>query len=319
MEYFAFGETFIEEHKNSHNSPYKYNGKELDEESGLYYYGARYYDPRISIWASVDPLALYNPIFEDEFYFDGQHNGGVYNSGNLAPFIYCYQNPIKYIDPNGKQNIPLAIAGGLIFGGIELGSQLLSGKDWGQVDLADVGIETLKGVTIGFNPALAGVAEKTAIALKASVDYSIESKGRKDVFGFTGQEKSVGEVAYDAGADIIGGKISDFGIKKVGQMAEGSVKKMVKAETKAVAELANATIKYAKATKGGTNTATNAAKRAITRLDVANSAATLARKNTVRSQMIKSAVRSPAGDVVKGGTQNTMTDKIKDFFGIGKD
>lgn len=35
--------------------------------------------------------------------------------------------------------------------------------------------------------------------------------------------------------------------------------------------------------------------------------------------MTKAAVSSPAGDVVKGGTQNTITDKIKVFFGIGKD
>jgi RHS repeat-associated protein len=80
-EYFAFGETFIEEHKNSHNSPYKFNGKELDEESGLYYYGARYYDPRISIWASVDPLAEKFP--------------------NFNPYNYVMQNPLNLIDPTG--------------------------------------------------------------------------------------------------------------------------------------------------------------------------------------------------------------------------
>lgn len=48
----------------------------------------------------MDPLATYNPIFEDEFYFDGQHNGG-----NLNPYIYCCQNPIKYVDPNGGQKL----------------------------------------------------------------------------------------------------------------------------------------------------------------------------------------------------------------------
>jgi len=102
-EYFAFGETFIEEHKNSHNSPYKFNGKELDEESGLYYYGARYYDPRISIWASVDPLANFNPFMDDEHYIDGDHNGGVFNHYNQNVYGYCYQNPVRLIDPNGKQ------------------------------------------------------------------------------------------------------------------------------------------------------------------------------------------------------------------------
>jgi RHS repeat-associated protein len=102
-EYFAFGETFIEEHKDSHNSPYKFNGKELDEESGLYYYGARYYDPRISIWASVDPLANFNPFMDSEFYIDGDHNGGVFNHFNHNSYGYCYQNPVRLIDPNGKQ------------------------------------------------------------------------------------------------------------------------------------------------------------------------------------------------------------------------
>ncbi|CAM3829425.1 RHS repeat-associated core domain-containing protein [Flavobacterium branchiophilum] len=81
-EYFVFGESFVEEHKNSHNSPYKFNGKELDEESGLYYYGARYYDARISIWASVDPLMEDYP--------------------NIGGYTYCANNPVNIIDPDGR-------------------------------------------------------------------------------------------------------------------------------------------------------------------------------------------------------------------------
>ena len=57
MEYLPFGETLVEEHLNSNNSPFRFNAKELDEETGNYYYGARYYDPKFSIWISVDPLA----------------------------------------------------------------------------------------------------------------------------------------------------------------------------------------------------------------------------------------------------------------------
>ena len=47
----------VDEHLNSYNSPFKYNGKEYDAETGNYYYGARYYDPKWSIFISVDPLA----------------------------------------------------------------------------------------------------------------------------------------------------------------------------------------------------------------------------------------------------------------------
>ncbi|MFV0531041.1 MAG: RHS repeat domain-containing protein [Flavobacteriales bacterium] len=104
IEYVPFGEVFIEERNNTWNTPYLFNGKELDEETGLYYYGARYYNPRISLWLSVDPLATYNPVMEVEHYIDGQHNGGVFNSFNLNVYGYCYQNPILYFDPNGKQS-----------------------------------------------------------------------------------------------------------------------------------------------------------------------------------------------------------------------
>ncbi|NRT13769.1 RHS repeat-associated protein [Flavobacterium sp. 28A] len=103
VEYIAFGEILFEEHSSSFSSPYLFNGKELDRETNLSYYGARYLDMKTSLWLNVDPLALFNPTFEHEFYFDGQHNGGIYNSGNLSNYNYCYQNPIKYIDPNGKQ------------------------------------------------------------------------------------------------------------------------------------------------------------------------------------------------------------------------
>jgi RHS repeat-associated protein len=48
--------TNIEERNNKWNTPYLFNAKELDEETGLYYYGARYYNSRIGVWLSTDPM-----------------------------------------------------------------------------------------------------------------------------------------------------------------------------------------------------------------------------------------------------------------------
>ena len=81
-EYLPFGELLVDEHRNSHNTRYKYNGKEFDQETGNYYYGARYYDPKTSLWLSVDPLAE------------------KYNE--WSPYNYTLNNPVKYVDPDGN-------------------------------------------------------------------------------------------------------------------------------------------------------------------------------------------------------------------------
>ena len=59
LDYQPYGEVFLEKRSTDQNvnyfTPYKFNGKELDEETGLYYYGARYMNPRLSIWYATDP------------------------------------------------------------------------------------------------------------------------------------------------------------------------------------------------------------------------------------------------------------------------
>ena len=55
--YLPYGELLVDEHSSSEDLPYKFNGKQFDEETGLYYYGARYLNPVASIWYGVDPLA----------------------------------------------------------------------------------------------------------------------------------------------------------------------------------------------------------------------------------------------------------------------
>ena len=62
-------------------SPYRFNSKELDPETGLAYYGARYYQNKIGVWLSVDPLNHLSP--------------------NQSAFHFVSNNPVIRIDPNG--------------------------------------------------------------------------------------------------------------------------------------------------------------------------------------------------------------------------
>ena len=98
VEYFPFGETWVQESSNAQRTPYLYTGKELDAETGLYYYGARYYDPRTSLWQSADPA-----IAE---YLADPSSGEIYKPANLSLYTYGQQNPLKYIDPDGCRIVP---------------------------------------------------------------------------------------------------------------------------------------------------------------------------------------------------------------------
>ena len=63
--------------------PYKYNGKELDQMNGLnqYDYSARYYDPAIARFTTMDPMA-------EKYY-------------SVSPYAYCNNNPVNAVDPTG--------------------------------------------------------------------------------------------------------------------------------------------------------------------------------------------------------------------------
>ena len=103
IEYTPYGELWIEEVAAGLDKlPFRFTGKEMDEETGLYYYGARYLDPKYSRWLSGDPaLGEYIPAAgADTSKLAGM--GGVYNIVNLHLYHYAGNNPVKYTDPDGK-------------------------------------------------------------------------------------------------------------------------------------------------------------------------------------------------------------------------
>jgi len=83
-DYYPDGMRFESSTSNSAALPYRYNGKELEAMNGLneYDYGARRRETGIPVWTTIDPLC-------EKYY-------------GMSPYTYCTDNPIRFIDPNGK-------------------------------------------------------------------------------------------------------------------------------------------------------------------------------------------------------------------------
>ena len=62
---------------------YTFSAKEKDSETGLSYFGSRYYSSDLSVWLSVDPMSDKYP--------------------SLSPYVYCADNPVKLVDPDGEE------------------------------------------------------------------------------------------------------------------------------------------------------------------------------------------------------------------------
>ena len=97
LEYTPYGELWVDLGGYTEGTyiPFKFSAKEMDEETGLYYFGARYLDPKYSMWISADPA-----LGE---YLSGSDigRGGIYNHFNFNIYHYANNNPVKYTDPTG--------------------------------------------------------------------------------------------------------------------------------------------------------------------------------------------------------------------------
>jgi len=155
----------------------------LDEDTGLYYFGARYYDARTSVWASVDPILA--------SYLGGKGSmGGVYNSFNLGLYSYSHLNPVKFVDPDGNQTDDL----NLRQRGAEQRQKAIAeiNGSGGNDRKAFVG-----GINMDYNPPYPGVTE-------------IENAGYENLYSY--QDKSPGVGLGRALYDIVNVIASRFNI-----------------------------------------------------------------------------------------------------------
>lgn len=183
-------------HQELGSNRYRFNGIERVEELGLYDYGARWYDPAIGRWTSVDPLADHP------------------NQVMMSPYQYAWGDPVSLTDPDGK--CPWCAA---ISTSIEYGSQVYSnyqsghtGYDaWvGKVDFVDVAVEGTLGLIPGGKLVTAGKLVGGEV-VKSSLDVTID--GEVSYVGDGTEGKDLASVAKDAGLNTVisavGGKLND--------------------------------------------------------------------------------------------------------------
>ena len=81
--YAPYGEALVDEHAGSYENPYKFSGKELDENTGLYDHGARHREPSSGVWYGVDALFEKYP--------------------GVSSYSYCGGNPVRFVDMDGMK------------------------------------------------------------------------------------------------------------------------------------------------------------------------------------------------------------------------
>jgi RHS repeat-associated protein len=81
----------------SDSNDFTYTGHERDQATGLIYAKARYYDPQLGLFLSRDP-------------FEGYDNTPL----SLQRYLYAYQNPMKYVDPDGREAVPQSVSRSVI-------------------------------------------------------------------------------------------------------------------------------------------------------------------------------------------------------------
>ena len=182
-DYYPFGESYNSEG----GERFTYTGKELDS-SGLYYYGARYYDAVLGRFISVDPVKSF--VF--------------------SPYVYVRDNPMKYMDPNGMR----AVGVGTIF---DIDYNFLTG-DYDNLLLTSSRFGQGVGFSLGFSPddnfRLSG--NFLRVPLSSSKDSLFELK-EKDIFSSSSEYESssyLGGLNYRVGfTDYLEGSLGiDAGV-----------------------------------------------------------------------------------------------------------
>jgi len=94
-EYDSFGNMKHRGHKVK--QPYTFTGREWDKETGLYYFRARYYDPKVGRFVSFDPILRGFSHTEGATCHRSITKLPLQQPRKLQPFVYSDNNPINFV------------------------------------------------------------------------------------------------------------------------------------------------------------------------------------------------------------------------------
>ena len=211
--YNAWGESLHHWTSNSSNgwsSPYRFNSKELDPETGMHYYGARYHHPKLSVWMSVDPLA---------------HN-------TLESYQFLGNNPITMIDPRGDSTFVSANgdiveaqrdANGNLTDDIVMLQNSSGGYDYigdlgGNIDISNV-MENRLAESVEEAKSITSLSEfKDAVSAGSDWDFK---NNEETIFGLAWSEKRKTTFSFDDNTGMSAADVGNYHYGYVGKFVNG--------------------------------------------------------------------------------------------------
>ncbi|MGB5710352.1 MAG: RHS repeat-associated core domain-containing protein, partial [Waterburya sp.] len=183
---------------------YRYTGKERDEESELYYHGARYYAPWLARWLNPDPSAT---------------------KDGLNIYKYVADNPVTFVDPNGRAKTPTV-------------GQIIDEKG---IKAASEG-RTLDAYSWAFAQAawnIFGAEGVSAVAAKGS-DASLKDYGQAGIEILTSGGGSAGKAVFKAVVTTVVAK--EVGERVAREAVEETAEVLIKETVEETAETATTVV-----------------------------------------------------------------------------
>jgi RHS repeat-associated protein len=230
LEYTPYGEIWIDKSQAASeiDVPFRFTGKERDVETGLYYYGARYLDSKTSRWLSTDPaLGEYipgAPINDEAKKRNGNlpGMGGVFNVVNFHLYHYAGNNPVKYIDPDGRDIFPSIYdqyCANIILGGVEMTKAAIGdvagriGNFFSNISQGDFEAKLSMGVKFTALPGLGGTAQYTTDGKSGSLNISTTidttSGALETLMGLSGSPVTITSEGITVGVGVASVTVTD--------------------------------------------------------------------------------------------------------------